>query len=72
MITVFLNDQKKQLTESMPLSEALKHWQQVEDSFTAEDFAIAINDGFIPRGQYTEVRLNEGDNIELLEPMQGG
>ena len=34
--------------------------------------AVAVNRAFVPRSDYATTRLNDGDNIELLVPMQGG
>ena len=39
-----------------------------EDRF----FAVAINESFVPRSQYSEILLCEGDRIEIVVPMQGG
>jgi len=35
-------------------------------------FAVAVNEFFIPKSEYQSVELKNGDNIELLVPMQGG
>ncbi len=37
-----------------------------------KQFAVALNAQFIPRGQYSSTTLQEGDDLELLVPMQGG
>lgn len=37
-----------------------------------KQFAVALNAEFIPRGQYSSTALREGDDLELLVPMQGG
>ena len=38
----------------------------------ADTFAVAVNGEFVPRGKYAETRLNDGDDIEIVAPMQGG
>lgn len=34
--------------------------------------AAAVNETVVPRGQWTRVRLAEGDRIEVLTAVQGG
>ncbi len=38
----------------------------------AGTFAVAVNGEFVPRGKYAETRLTDGDDIEIVAPMQGG
>lgn len=35
-------------------------------------YAVAVNGVFIPQSRHGHVIINEGDNIELLSPIQGG
>ena len=37
-----------------------------------QSFAVAINGVFVPRSAYSSTTLAEGDQIEILIPMQGG
>lgn len=34
--------------------------------------AVAVNEEFIPKAEYENTELREGDRIELVTPMQGG
>ncbi len=34
--------------------------------------AVALNGEFIPRGNYATQRLADGDELEILTPLQGG
>ncbi len=34
--------------------------------------AVAVNRDFVPRSSYPQTRIQEGDEIEILAPMQGG
>ena len=34
--------------------------------------AVAVNGGFIPKDGHASLTLSEGDEIEILSPMQGG
>jgi sulfur carrier protein len=35
-------------------------------------FACAINQNFVPRPQWPERRLQNGDRIDVITPIQGG
>lgn len=67
MITVWLNNEQKQLQDPICLAEALTQWQP-----SGKGFAIAINEVFVSRSNYAVTPLRDGDHIELLVPMQGG
>jgi sulfur carrier protein len=67
MITISVNGEQKQLDRSLSLLDAIQLW-----SLSEKQFAVAVNQQFIPKALYEETHLEEGDNIELLIPMQGG
>ncbi|GAA5315303.1 MAG: hypothetical protein AseanaTS_05080 [Candidatus Pelagadaptatus aseana] len=67
MITIQLNGEAKQISEAQPLDQVLN-----ELTGLPENFAIAVNEDFVPRSQYQAIEITEGDHIELLVPMQGG
>ena len=48
--------------------------QEAIESFgpTEGPFAVALNKEFVPRAHYTTIRLNDGDQLDLVVPMQGG
>jgi len=59
---------KSQFFDTNPtLQEALESFGQTEGPF-----AVALNKEFVPRSQYATVRLNDGDQLDLVVPMQGG
>jgi sulfur carrier protein len=59
---------KSQFFDSSPtIQEALEHFGQNEGPF-----AVALNKEFVPRSQYAMIRLNDGDQLDLVVPMQGG
>jgi sulfur carrier protein len=35
-------------------------------------FAVAVNTVFVPRTQYADHALNEGDRMEVISPVTGG
>ena len=66
MNTIFLNGERVDTKPGTALNDALTQWQ------AGGEFAIAINEAFIPRSLYNTVTLQAGDKVELLAPMQGG
>ena len=46
---------------------------QVIERFAAgPDVVVAVNDCFVPRSHHGAHRLDAGDRVELLAPMEGG
>lgn len=43
-----------------------------ELGFTSPAIATALNGDFVPRDAHDTTRLNDGDRVEVLAPMQGG
>lgn len=37
-----------------------------------EPFAVAINNKFIPKILFNEIKIMSGDNVEIVYPMVGG
>ena len=44
----------------------------VREGYTSPYFAVAVNKQFIPREEYENTFLKEGDCVEVVTPMQGG
>lgn len=66
-ITVELNGETKDVELNFNLAQAIIEW-----NLSAQQFAIAVNENFIPQSQYANTILQSGDRVELLVPMQGG
>jgi thiamine biosynthesis protein ThiS len=65
------NDQSKKIN----LNQALEVWSNqtpLNEQLHEQEFAIAINQTFIPKNIYHSTYLYEGDQVELLIAMQGG
>lgn len=43
-----------------------------ESLYKTNDAAVAINLTFVPKSKYSECYLKDGDDIEIVVPMQGG
>lgn len=67
VINILLNDKKQPIDEATTLSNLIKAHGSDDGAF-----AVAVNDAFIPRSDYENTVLKEGDRVELLVPMQGG
>jgi sulfur carrier protein len=67
VITIQLNGDNQHISASQSLTQTLAELRELP-----ENFAIAVNEDFVPRGEYDNLQINEGDRIELLVPMQGG
>ena len=42
------------------------------NSYSIDYIAVAINLEFVPKSQYKLTYLKDGDDIEIVTPMQGG
>ncbi len=67
MMKIQLNGEDKSLNANSNLYEAIEQWQ-----LSGQNFAVAINEQFIPKSAYNSTQLSDGDRIELVVPMQGG
>lgn len=67
MITIRFNEEIINLKANSSLKELLEN-----KGIIANFFAVAINQNFIPKSHYAETKLNEGDMVDIILPMQGG
>jgi sulfur carrier protein len=63
---IFVNQVKKELSESLPL-DVLLHELQPKNPF-----AISINSQFIAKAYYATTLVHENDHIEIISPVTGG
>lgn len=66
MISVTINGEKEQLNDTISLAALLERRNQ------GAGVAVAVNGEFVPRSEYPARLLKEGDQIEVVAPMQGG
>ncbi|MCW8126514.1 sulfur carrier protein ThiS [Microbulbifer halophilus] len=43
-----------------------------ELGYSGETFAVAVNGDFVPRAQYPDTRIAEGDHLDVVAPVVGG
>ncbi len=67
MILISLNNESRECDAELALAALLPAW-----GFDCKKIAVAINGDFVPRSQYSSLRLNTGDQVDVLAPVQGG
>ncbi len=67
MIEVSINDESKTCSVDTTIKTLLESC-----GFASDQIAVAVNAEFVPRSNYTSRRLNTGDQVEVLVPVQGG
>lgn len=67
MIKVYLNGESSTLSDSLSLDIALDKWGYQNDCY-----AVAVNETFVPRSQYSQHLIQEGDTIDVVSPLEGG
>ncbi len=66
-ITVSHNGEPTNLESDLNLATAIELWQ-----YGSLKIAAAINGEFIPRSQYSQRLLTDGDQIDIVRPIGGG
>jgi len=67
MIQVTINGEPKQLQKNTTISEML-----TQLDYQNEWLGVAINTTFISKTEHNQTIIKEGDNIDILSPIQGG
>lgn len=67
MISIILNGKKMELPEEQPLAEAIKVL-----GYDQGPFAVAVNESFVARSDHGSTMVRQGDQIEIVSPIQGG
>jgi len=67
MIKVSVNGEIKELEEGLNISQMIEALE-----YKTKGFAVAVNTTFVSIKAYDETIINDGDNIDILAPVQGG
>ena len=67
MIKVSVNGEIREISENLNISALIK-----ELGYTTKGFAIAVNTTFVAIDIYADTIIKEGDEIDILAPVQGG
>ncbi|MDM3872422.1 sulfur carrier protein ThiS [Porticoccus sp. W117] len=63
---ISINGESRQFAEDIPLVELLSQYGAVEP------YVVAVNTEFVPKPNYGQVALKDGDLIDVVQPLQGG
>lgn len=64
---VTINGKAKTFAAPLDIQAALE-----QEGYRDMKVAVARNGDFVPRGNYAATVLQDGDDIEIVAPMQGG
>ena len=67
MIKVSVNGEIKEIEEGLNINQLIEALK-----YRTKGFAVAVNTTFVPIAQNDEVKINDGDTIDILAPVQGG
>lgn len=65
--SIMVNGKKQSVGLPMSLTDLL-----TQLGYQQGAYAVAVNEHFVPRGQYDDTHILDGDRIEIVAPMQGG
>ena len=67
MMSVILNGENKRIEPGLSLEKLL-----LSLKLTHPNMAVAINDSVIPKSEYAQKKIENGDRIEIIHPVGGG
>ena len=68
-MTIWLNGEPRELPAGALLTEAVEAAGAPPDS---RGIAVAVDGEVVPRGQWDETHLTDGQHIEVVHAVQGG
>jgi thiamine biosynthesis protein ThiS len=66
-LQLVINGEKKQIADIKTVQDLL-----VKLGYETDSVAVALNNTFVSRSKYIECQLTDGEELEILLPMQGG
>lgn len=66
-MNIRFNGELTELQETLTLDQLLAQMPDLP-----ENYAVALNENFVPRAAYADTVVTAGDEVELVVPMQGG
>ena len=66
-MNIIINGQRKTFEAPLNLYDCL-----AQEGYVEMMIAVARNRTFVPKGDYAQIFLEDGDEIEIVAPMQGG
>ncbi|WP_103030390.1 sulfur carrier protein ThiS [Salinibacter altiplanensis] len=72
-IPVTVNGDRRTVPEDYPLTELLRDLEiDPENEDETAGVAVALNDSVVCRQDWEDVRLAEGDSVEIIQAQPGG
>ncbi len=68
-MNITVNGNKKSIQENLTVKQFL---EQTDGFENREGIAVAINDEVVPRSEWDQRKISEGDSIEVIQAVQGG
>lgn len=66
-ITITINGSPKTIDSALTLESVMNN-----EGYQNMTVAAAINENFVPKSQWAQTHLKDGDAIDIVAPMQGG
>ena len=66
-MNIILNGATETIPEQLTLAELIRNMD-----LSGKRYAVEINEQLIPRSRHDEHRLQEGDNVEVVQAIGGG
>jgi len=67
-IKIYLNDEVKEVPEASTLLQVLEEWKLS----VRKGIAVVLNGEVVPRAEWKDRILKEGDRIQVIAAFQGG
>ena len=67
MITITLNNEKKQLNDNLTIAQLLEL-----EGVTAVNIAVAVNNAVEAKTDYQSRKLSDGDSVLIIKAFYGG
>ena len=67
MITITLNNEKKQLNDNLTIAQLLEL-----EGVTAVNIAVAVNNAVVAKTDYESSKLSDGDSVLIIKAFDGG
>lgn len=64
---LFINGEEKNFDETSNIHDVMEQTGMLE-----RKAAVALNGGFVSKAQYEQTTIKDGDQLEIIAPMQGG
>ena len=66
MITITLNNEKKQLNDNLTIAQLLEL-----EGVTAVNIAVAVNNAVVAKTDYERSKLSDGDSVLIIKAFYG-